>query len=89
MANHPRSYSPGTLEALTLLGSQIRLARKQRKMTVGVAVWRAAVLKMREESLLIAGRSVQKMQYDAFLAAINSLIPSYRCFQAITDTLCQ
>ena len=34
MANIPRSYSPETLEALTILGGQIRLARKQRKMTV-------------------------------------------------------
>jgi transcriptional regulator with XRE-family HTH domain len=33
MGTHPRAYAPGTLEALSLLGSQIKLARKQRKMT--------------------------------------------------------
>jgi len=33
MGIHLRTYSPGTQEALALLGSQIRLARKQRKMT--------------------------------------------------------
>jgi transcriptional regulator with XRE-family HTH domain len=33
MAEHLRTYSRTTREALTLLGREIRLARKQRKMT--------------------------------------------------------
>lgn len=33
MGAHPRTYSTGTQEALRLLGCQIKLARKQRRMT--------------------------------------------------------
>jgi len=33
MSLRPRSYSRPTLEALRLLGAQVRLARKQRRMT--------------------------------------------------------
>lgn len=33
MNQHPRTYSGATREALTLMGSLIRLARKQRKMS--------------------------------------------------------
>lgn len=33
MAEHIRTYSPATQEALHLMGGQIRLARKQRRMS--------------------------------------------------------
>lgn len=33
MAEHPRTYSRATLQALALMGASIRLARKQRKMS--------------------------------------------------------
>jgi transcriptional regulator with XRE-family HTH domain len=43
MSDHPRTYSPYTLEALELLGEQIRLGRRERRWTQAELAERAGV----------------------------------------------
>jgi transcriptional regulator with XRE-family HTH domain len=43
MENYPRTYSPYTLDALQLLGEQIRLGRRERRWTQAELAERAGV----------------------------------------------
>jgi transcriptional regulator with XRE-family HTH domain len=87
MASRPRTYSPLTTQALVLLGKQVRLARKQRRMSEADLAARVGIAR---STLQLIERGDPKVEIGlvfeaAAIAGVSLFVPEGVSFSAQSE----
>ena len=86
MATQPRVYSPGTLEALSLLGRQIKLARKQCKMSEADLATRVGIAR---STVQLTEKGTPKAEIRLVFEDATLLgVPCSRLSQGVSPRIC-